>query len=297
MENRSDWAKEVERALASAKASSIRRKRRPRRRYEYIPALLSYFDVLGMRDLLTEADNDANKVASVLNLFREFSKPDEPSRKIWKWKFVNFSDLVVRVLPINTDANRQVRLGLVFHEIFDLCHLQVNLVNRGVLVRGALTLGFITFRDGLIFGPALARAYDIESRIAKYPRLVVDEVVVEGLKQIPALRAHSFKEEMEYLKGTLRRDSDGALFLDYLNWTQENVEDIAEHIDVIRTHKSLIEKQNSKLQDLDLRTIEARKRLEKNVWMKKLHNSHVRNFNAQYLYDATGIRKKALIIQ
>jgi len=237
---KTDHRGEIERALAAAKLRPAKRKKRRQRSYKYIPALVSYFDILGMKELLRKADKDANKVASVLNLFREFSRPDKPSREIWKWKFINFSDLVVRVLPINTEANMKYRLGLVFHEIFDLCHLQVNLIDRGVLVRGALTLGFITVDGGLIFGPSLARAYEIESRVARYPRIAVDSLVLKGLQDIPALRAHHYDEEMKYLQGTLRKDRDGVLFLDYLNWTMDNADDTFQHLKFIQTHRKFV---------------------------------------------------------
>lgn len=290
-----EWARDVERVLAAAKKTH-KRKRKRRRNYEYIPALVSYFDVLGMKELLRRAGDDANKVASVLNIFREFSTPDEQSRSIWKWKFVNFSDLIVRVLPINTEANIRHRLGLVFHETFDLCHLQVNLINRGVLVRGALTLGFITVDGGLIFGPALSRAYKIESKIAKYPRIAIDKDVLRGLKEIPALRSHPFEEEMQYLEGTLRKDKDGVLFLDYLNWTMNNADSNLQHIDFVRTHRKFILTQIAELAKLDMRKTESKSRREKVFWMKKLHNTHVRKLDPNYLFDEAGIRRSALLV-
>jgi hypothetical protein len=249
-----------------------------------------------MKELLHGAGDDANKIATVLNVFRELSRPNEPIRKISKLKFFNFSDLVVRVLPINTEANLKHRMGLVFHEICDLCHLQANLIHRGVLVRGALTLGFVAFDKGLLFGPALARAYEIESKIAKYPRIVVDDLLITGLEEIPALRAHSFEEEMKYLEGTLRKDQDGVFFLDYLNWTMDNADDPAQHINFIKKHGSLITDQIAKVSRLDLRKKEARRKREKFLWMKQLHNDHIKNLNPDILLSETGEHKNALTL-
>ncbi len=103
---------------------------------EYSPAIVSYIDLLGMKQLLDDAGDDASIVASVLNTFRRFTSPTHETHDVWKWSFVNFSDLVVRVVPILTDANAKYRMGSIFHEIMDLCYLQANLFSRNVLIRG-----------------------------------------------------------------------------------------------------------------------------------------------------------------
>jgi hypothetical protein len=70
------------------------------------------------------AGADANKVTRVLNIARWFSKPDRGATENFGWKFINFSDLVLRTVPILSDANRKVKLGLVFHELTDLAYIQ-----------------------------------------------------------------------------------------------------------------------------------------------------------------------------
>src|SRR5260221_3725923 len=140
-------------------AQAKRPKRLKPRRFAYEVSLISYLDVLGMKDLLSTAAADASQVADVLELFRSFTSHDDYQKELWKTQFVNFSDLAVRILPIMTDANIKYRLGGLFHEIHDLGLIQINLINRRILVRGAATIGHICHKRGLSFRRRLAAAY------------------------------------------------------------------------------------------------------------------------------------------
>jgi hypothetical protein len=167
----------------------LTKKRKPiKRTYKYDPSLISYLDVLGMKDLLVQAGEDASVIAEVLERFRRFSVHEDYQKELWGSQFVNFSDLALRILPILTDANLKHRLGCFFQEVMDLCLMQANLVNRGVLVRGALTIGFICHEGGLTFGPGLAEAYRLEQQ-AIYPRIIISETAMQALEEAPALRA------------------------------------------------------------------------------------------------------------
>lgn len=211
---------EIQNRVAEKQLERERQRKRKQRRtiYKYTPHLISYLDILGMKDLLNDAGADANKVAQVIERFRDFSTPMDDQKKLWQSAFVNFSDLGLRILPVLSDANIKYRLGCFFHEVMDLGYIQVNLVNRGILVRGGLTLGYLCHRKGLVFGPGLAEAHHMESKLAQFPRIIVSDTAIEALKEAPVLRGegNSFREEMSYLKKFLRKDEDGMWFLDYL---------------------------------------------------------------------------------
>jgi hypothetical protein len=264
--------------------------------FEYRPSLVSYFDVLGMKELLTAAGTDANKVANVLDIARRFSTPDRGASENFGWKFINFSDLVLRIVPILSDANQQVRLGLVFHELIDLAYIQVNLAGRGVLIRGALTIGRIAAEHGLVFGPALANAYILESKKAVFPRIIVDDKALTALREIPLLRAHNYKEEMGYIGGLIRQDSDGVWFVDYLGYLLENADDNYEYAEFLQVHKSLVNKQLSEARKLDGRTHEGKSRRQKAEWLKSYHNTHLQRVSAEKLKEETGIERRALFV-
>lgn len=264
--------------------------------FEYKPSIVSYFDVLGMKELLRAAGADANVVARVLNIARQFSTPDRGAAENFGWKFINFSDLVLRIVPILSDANQEVRLGLVFHELLDLAYIQVNLAAQGVLIRGALTIGRITAEQGLVFGPALANAHILESTKAVFPRIVVDDMVLAALKEIPLLRAHNYEEEMGYIGGLIRQDSDGVWFVDYLGYLLENADDNDEYADFLQVHNLLVNKQLLEVSNLDEQTREGKSRRQKAAWLKSYHNTHLERVSAEKLKEETGIDRRTLFV-
>lgn len=61
--------------------------------------------------------------------------------------------------------------------------LWLNLIRYGILLRGGLTSGLLHHSETQIFGPALVECHELESRVAKYPRIVVSKSFVNVLRQ------------------------------------------------------------------------------------------------------------------
>jgi len=67
-----------------------------------------------------------------------------------------------------------------------LCFIFINmayfltnsLIDYGFIIRGAITIGDLYHDERIVFGPALNQAYEIESTIANYPRVIVDKRIV-----------------------------------------------------------------------------------------------------------------------
>jgi hypothetical protein len=93
---------------------------------------------------------------------------------------------------------------------------------RGRPVRGAIEIAWgVELRPGELYGPAVARAYELESTVAEYPRIVVGPQAIEFLK------AHQANPEQDLISrfnrlmaercwGLLLEDVDGCLILHYL---------------------------------------------------------------------------------
>lgn len=65
--------------------------------------------------------------------------------------------------------------------------MQVVAAGGGFLIRGGISVGKIIHTRNAVFGPALNRAYEIESTMAIFPRIVIDENVLPHLPLIPSL--------------------------------------------------------------------------------------------------------------
>ena len=70
-------------------------------------------------------------------------------------------------------------------------------------VRGAVVIGNVHFEENFVLGEALLKAYEIESKIAIFPRIVIDETVFEY-----------FQKGFPFFK----KDFDGVYFYDFIRY-------------------------------------------------------------------------------
>ena len=66
--------------------------------------------------------------------------------------------------------------------------IQVSSLQQGFLLRGGIAVGDIYHDNEVVFGPALNRAYELESQIADYPRVVLDPEVAAVAPQMSLLK-------------------------------------------------------------------------------------------------------------
>jgi hypothetical protein len=56
-----------------------------------------------------------------------------------------------------------------------LKRIQIKLIGYEILLRGGIVVGKLLHENNIMFGPAFNQAYDLESKSALYPRIVIDE--------------------------------------------------------------------------------------------------------------------------
>jgi hypothetical protein len=86
----------------------------------------------------------------------------------------------------------------------DLVHLQGELINNSICIRGGVTLGEVHFDQNTLFGPGVVRAYELESNYANFPRIVVDPVLINQFTNDSRLTSshNSLAEETAYISIT-----------------------------------------------------------------------------------------------
>ena len=147
---------------------------------------------------------------------------------------------------------------------------------------------------GLTFGQGLVDAYELESKTAVFPRIIVDDLVFEAMRAIPLLRAHDAQYETGIVKGLLRQDVDGMWFVDYLGYMFENADDDAQHVDLINRHKSMVRSQLSATAALIAGSAEQQGRVAKALWLKDYHNAHINRIDEILLKTLTGSDRGSL---
>jgi hypothetical protein len=147
--------------------------------------------------------------------------------------------------------------------------VQAVLVEMGLLVRGAVTVGEIERTYGVLFGPGLISAYELERKQAKYPRIVVDRRLIEALKSNRLLRRYDYDREMKILSYCIRLDDDGIPFIDYLGFMQKVLRKNQDYYALVETHKKFIEKNMLKFEGNE-------SVLSKYLWLRKYHNAVIR---------------------
>ncbi|PAP98618.1 hypothetical protein LRP31_33435 (plasmid) [Mesorhizobium mediterraneum] len=241
---------------------------------------MSFIDVLGFRNLLET--RHAYDIRDVLLQLREFTAPVEelPIRRVKEPRLLSrafadsVSDAVVRVRVFDTQYND----GAFFHELLDLLHAQVECIGHGVVIRAGVAVGKAHVGldgKGPVFGPAMVRAYEIETDEAVHPRILVDEAAYQSFLDDARLRQqdHDLEEELRHVDRLLRVDADGKRFIDYLGASESEFDDPAGYFVFLERHAELVRGK--------LAATSGRVR-EKFEWLAGYHNSIVDEIIAQF---------------
>lgn len=170
----------------------------------YERRVVLFLDILGFRAL-----TNRNNGEQIYKLFTGLNKLREKHfSSAYGSELTMLSDSIVLSVPLDPHAVRQ---GL--REGFDLAsHFAYIFLEEGVLTRGGLTIGDIYHNENVVFGPALNRAYELESELAKYPRIIIDDCLRTELMSFVKSTVAPYGQE-QVLK-LIRQDFDGLYHVD-----------------------------------------------------------------------------------
>lgn len=236
----------------------------------YRPAIVTFVDILGFRDVIGR--RDALQIFDLIQEIRTRAGTSDdmqhPGSEGLNWTRVHaFSDSVVRVRTYDSDY----REGALFYELIDLVHAQTELAGKGILIRGGMTADDIYSTADLAYGPAFVRAYDLESKLSNYPRIILDPVLIKAVRDDKRLRSsqHTLDEEIQYLRRLVRQGDDGLWFVDYLGASATEFDEYEYYLEFLSRHKQMILEKASALEPTS-------PLLTKFAWLAKYHNSTVR---------------------
>lgn len=188
----------------------------------YEDRLCLFIDILGFKHHVEESEKAIDKDAktsyrpftvarlhsalSVIDRAMTFEIDGISNRNKTTKKVTQFSDSVVA-------SYRMDEKSALFDMLYDIYLLQVELIGRGIFIRGAITIGKLYHDDKLVFGPALVEAAELE-KLAMYPRVILSQDVIDQGKSKHATH-HSSKDEEKSIMSLLKQDLDGMFFIDY----------------------------------------------------------------------------------
>lgn len=154
---------------------------------EYETRFVAFFDLLGWKASIDEAGDDPRRIARLAFQVRQFASfvglhSDEGVR------MTTFSDNVVVSKPFASGDIGWLLQGLAVN--------QLGAAMMGFWLRGGVTVGQIYHDEHIVFGPALNRAYELESRFANVPRFLIDP---EIRSQLPTDTDYIALEEDAFL--------------------------------------------------------------------------------------------------
>jgi len=195
----------------------------------YQKRVIAFIDILGFRNIVSKTANNqklTEKIFAVLNAMKSENISNEmfigmmpgiPENELEDVKEVaalfskalkgessiqvtHFSDSIVISVGMENEMNVMSVLEYIGRLIYNLWN------EFKILIRGAITIGeLVHVENGALFGPAMVEAYDLETNLANYPRIIIDEYTSKCIKTSPIF------EKMENL------------FMDFTN--EKNVKD------------------------------------------------------------------------
>lgn len=163
---------------------------------EFTGDVLESVVVGGVPTLGIDGSRQVKPIDHLEGLARE--KAYKESKESWPIAITHFSDSFVISAPASNKGSTSLHFSLVRA-------LVRALLRKGITVRGGMTVGeAIHESSGVLFGPAMNRAYQLESgeRFAQWPRILIDAsaypVFIEAFPSGEALHNLVQRAESEF---------------------------------------------------------------------------------------------------
>jgi hypothetical protein len=177
--------------------------------YKTTTHFVAYLDLLGGTHLIqSQEDESLNKLHSLLQVAKESCIPNNKAL-FPKCKVKIFSDNII--IACKLTGNYEQDMLRINSAITLISAIQIiGLEMYRYLFRGGATIGNLFIDDVMVWGNALLRAYELESLLAVYPRIIIDEPLIEMMAMDKDIA------EGDYSKYFITLDTDNIYYLDYL---------------------------------------------------------------------------------
>jgi hypothetical protein len=160
---------------------------------------ISFIDILGFSNMVkSDFESSSKNMTYIKKLFNIYNYTSNLKESILGLKIIQFSDSVVLSVPYSEELFSQF--------ISIIAKYQYDLFCEGILCRGGIAYGKHFLHEGFVFSNGLIDAYRIESDVAKYPRIVVSDDLINLI----------YKNGEIDKSVPLIKENDGLFFVDFL---------------------------------------------------------------------------------
>ncbi|WP_426205158.1 hypothetical protein [Pseudomonas sp. TWP3-1] len=150
---------------------------------QYEQTVAIFIDILGSKD--TIGFEEKHKIHTLFHnsILDNQDRQNLKDHVAYTRKLYSFSDctfIFYKYKPDITDDRKDVN-KLLQVALFNSSDIALELLNAGYIVRGGITFGDVFFDDMSFFGPAVDRAYELESKKAVTPRILIDPAIGAAL--------------------------------------------------------------------------------------------------------------------
>ena len=139
---------------------------------KYQQSLVVFMDILGFKEYVLKECEELDGIYSIFEFAKKIQYLYDTS-ELHGVKIGFFSDSFVLT---TTDISKSGFMSLMI-----ACHMINICLFKGIHLcsRGAVTIGRVYHHEGIVFGPGVVKAYEMERDKAKFVRMLVDEEVVQ----------------------------------------------------------------------------------------------------------------------
>ena len=144
-----------------------------------VNSMVCAIDILGFSQMISDSCRDGygDQLLKDINYLINKNKQCVVPNKYSQGNIKIYTDNMIIGYPIKDDGEAEL------NEILDnVSEYQFNLSLEGLFVRGGVSVGDFYINEDIVFGPALLDAHNTESKLACYPRIILDDKTVKRLK-------------------------------------------------------------------------------------------------------------------
>ncbi len=198
---------------------------------KYEKRIIAFIDILGFRELIKDSEKNPatlEKIYEIIKYFKNWEKPeswnlktieieeDAQKKGLANFDLSNkstctcFSDSIIVSIKIS-DGDINSSLSTL---IANISYIGSYIIQKGILLRGSITIGNIIHQDnGIILGQGFIDAYNLESKLATFPRIVVSDKLIKELNYPLEAKRNRYPYH-QYLT----RDKDGCIGFNQLKY-------------------------------------------------------------------------------